>query len=113
MEERQIVGVPLGDIEKNPFRRSDTYVLQPLKIEELKEGIKETGFWENIVGRRRQEGKVEIAYGYRKLSNSTKGRNEPPLMPATTKFYQQTGGGEKKELLRLTSNNAIYYNLIN
>jgi len=65
---RQIVDVPLGDIEKNPFRHFDTYGLQAWKIDELKESMKETGVWENIVGRRRKDGKVEIAYGHHRVA---------------------------------------------
>ncbi len=67
MSERRIEDVPLADIEKNPSRHYETYALQSLKIEELKESIKETGFWENIVGRRRQDRKVEIAYGHHRI----------------------------------------------
>lgn len=67
-QKRQIVDVPLGDIEKNPFRHFETYGLQAWKIDELKESMKETGVWENIVGRRRKDGKVEIAYGHHRVA---------------------------------------------
>ncbi len=56
----------LKDIQPNPFRRTDRYPVIREKIEQLKESIEKTGFWENIVVRQ-VDGKYQIAYGHNRL----------------------------------------------
>lgn len=58
--------VRLCDINPNPFRNMDRYPIDREKVEELKESIRTTGFWDNVVCRR-VGGRVEQAYGHHRL----------------------------------------------
>lgn len=58
---------PLADIRANPFRAIERYPLRPKKVAALRESIRATSFWENIVARLGQDGKPEIAYGHHRL----------------------------------------------
>jgi len=53
----------IEDILPNPFRRIDRYPIRPEKVAALRESLQRTGFWDNVVGRKRGD-KVEIAYGH-------------------------------------------------
>ena len=57
----------LKDVLSNPFRLTAKYPISAEKVEELKESIKTTEFWDNIVARERKDGKAEIAYGHHRL----------------------------------------------
>ncbi len=56
-------------LESNPFRRMEHYPINPAKVAALKNSIRETGFWDNIVVRKhpKKEGKFQIAYGHHRL----------------------------------------------
>lgn len=58
--------VKIKDLKPNPFRRLKTYPIDQARVERLRQSIKHTGFWDNIVGREK-DGKVEIAYGHHRL----------------------------------------------
>jgi len=56
----------IRDIKPNPFRNVDRYPIQRGKIDALRESIRTTTYWDNIIAR--QSGKdVEIAYGHHRL----------------------------------------------
>ena len=56
----------IRDIKPNPFRNVDRYPIQRDKIDALRESIKTTTYWDNIIARK--SGKdVEIAYGHHRL----------------------------------------------
>ncbi len=57
----------LADIRQNPFRRMDRYPYKPEKITALRESIRSTGFWDNVVGRHGSLDGPEIAYGHHRL----------------------------------------------
>lgn len=61
---KRIHSVRIQDLRPNPFRRLDEYPIDRKKVEALKESIRSTGFWSNIVGRPRDDGTVEIAFGH-------------------------------------------------
>jgi ParB/RepB/Spo0J family partition protein len=63
----QHLKVMLKDIEQNPFRDFKVYPLNEERIERLINSIKETGFWDNIIGRKKGD-KVEIAYGHHRVA---------------------------------------------
>lgn len=50
--------VPLSKVRPNPFRNISHYPILAAKVTALRESIRATGFWGNIVGRERN-GKVE------------------------------------------------------
>src|SRR5215469_5150343 len=56
----------LKDIQANPFRRIERYPLRRDKILALRESLRATGFWGNVVARLSQ-GKPQIAYGHHRL----------------------------------------------
>lgn len=58
--------VKIKDLESNPFRDMKNYPVDFSKIETLIASIKQTGFWDNILGRKSND-KVEIAYGHHRL----------------------------------------------
>jgi hypothetical protein len=63
-----VVQVPLSAIRPNPFRNIERYPFNPAKIEALRESIRATGFWDNLLARRVPDGDgglaYEIAYGH-------------------------------------------------
>lgn len=59
--------VRLGDVKPNPFRKAEKYTLQPARIDRLRESIRKTGFWNNVIARE-NDGNVEIAYGHHRLA---------------------------------------------
>jgi ParB-like chromosome segregation protein Spo0J len=55
--------VPLSKIVANPFRKLGEYDIEKEKIEALKGSMERTGFWENVVARKRGD-VYELAYGH-------------------------------------------------
>jgi len=58
--------VKLKLIKPNPYRDMKHYPIDEGKVDLLRESIRKTGFWDNIVARE-TEGKYEIAYGHHRL----------------------------------------------
>jgi len=58
--------VQIKDLKPNPFRDMKNYPIDPKKISSLTNSINQTGFWDNILARR-NNGKIEIAYGHHRL----------------------------------------------
>jgi len=55
--------VKIKDLRPNPFRDFKNYPRDEEKIGSLMKSVKKTGFWDNILARRK-DGKYEIAYGH-------------------------------------------------
>lgn len=66
MTEARNVQVKLSDIKWSPCRRLDLYPLDKSKIEKLRASIKETGFWRNVVARKKGR-YYELAYGHHRI----------------------------------------------
>ena len=58
--------VSLDKVKPNPFRNIERYPYNEAKILTLQESIKETGFWDNLLGRQVGE-YFETAYGHHRL----------------------------------------------
>lgn len=56
----------LSEIDANPFRHIDRYPVREDKIQALRESIRSTSFWDNIVARV-VGGRAQIAYGHHRL----------------------------------------------
>ncbi len=56
----------LKDIQPNPFRHIDRYPIRRDKVAVLRESLRATGFWGNVIARL-ANGKPEIAYGHHRL----------------------------------------------
>src|SRR5438309_6864315 len=56
----------IKDIKANPFRHIARYPSRREKIIALRESLRKTGFWDNVVARAR-DGKAELAYGHHRL----------------------------------------------
>lgn len=56
----------LKDVAANPFRHMDRYPIRRDKVQALRESMRSTGFWDNVVARERN-GRAEIAYGHHRL----------------------------------------------
>jgi ParB-like chromosome segregation protein Spo0J len=56
--------VAIKDILPNPFRNIEHYPINREKVEALKASMDRTEFWDNILGRKRADGKIEQAYGH-------------------------------------------------
>jgi nitrogen regulatory protein PII len=56
----------IRDIQPNPFRHIDRYPVREDKVQALRESLRSTGFWDNLVARE-VNGKAEIAYGHHRL----------------------------------------------
>lgn len=56
--------IKVADLKPNPFRQLDAYPLKPEKIAALKDSIKSTEFWDNLVARKSPDGGYELAYGH-------------------------------------------------
>jgi flagellar biosynthesis GTPase FlhF len=54
----------IRDIQANPFRHIDRYPIREDKIAALRESLRTTGFWDNVVGRIGPDGRPQIAYGH-------------------------------------------------
>lgn len=57
----------IKDILPNPFRHIERYPLRPEKIQALRESIRTTGYWRNILARPAPAGKAEIAYAHHRM----------------------------------------------
>jgi len=67
--ERTRVRVKLGDLRANPFKKKIAGGrLDPEKIKILEQSIREFGFWDCLVGRMMEDGKIEIAFGHHRLA---------------------------------------------
>jgi len=55
--------VKIKDLKPNPFRDFKNYPRDEEKIVVLMKSVKKTGFWDNLLARRK-DGKYEIAYGH-------------------------------------------------
>lgn len=58
--------VKVRDLHPNPFRHMDRYPIRREKVDALRESLRKTGFWDNVVARQ-QDGQVQIAYGHHRL----------------------------------------------
>lgn len=56
----------IKDIKPNPFRHIERYPIHRDKVAKLRESLRQTGFWDNVVARS-HDGKAEIAYGHHRL----------------------------------------------
>lgn len=59
--------VQIKDLQPNPYRDMNNYPMDELKVKSLTESIQQTGFWDNILARKRN-GKFQIAYGHHRLA---------------------------------------------
>lgn len=57
----------LKDVLPNPYRNLEAYPINRDKVEELKESIGSTEFWDNLLARPHGEGQAQIAYGHHRL----------------------------------------------
>lgn len=67
-KKNRTIKIMLKEIDSNPFRDFLVYPLSETKIKELIKSINETGFWENISGRQKKDGRVEISFGHHRLA---------------------------------------------
>lgn len=58
--------VKIKNLEPNPFRDIENYPIDQEKVEYLINSIDETGFWDNILARKKDD-KFELAYGHHRL----------------------------------------------
>jgi len=52
------------DIRPNPFRHIERYPINREKVAALRESLRTTGFWDNVVARQGENGHPELAYGH-------------------------------------------------
>lgn len=57
----------VADIQPNPFRHMDRYPIRRDKVEALRESIRTTEFWDNILARLGPDGNPQIAFGHHRL----------------------------------------------
>lgn len=58
--------IAISKVAPNPFRHVERYPIRADKVQALRESIRKTGWWGNIVARE-SGGKVQIAYGHHRL----------------------------------------------
>lgn len=58
--------VAVKNLKPNPFRSLDRYPIRQEKVEALKQSIKNTEFWDNLLARKNGSG-FELAYGHHRL----------------------------------------------
>ena len=58
--------IMVKDLVSNPYRQMEKYPIDRAKVEALKTSIKDTGFWDNLLVRKKN-GKYQIAYGHHRL----------------------------------------------
>ena len=56
--------VLLSEIVANPFRNFDRCPIVPEVVDSLVESMERTGFWSGLIGRRKDDGVVELAFGH-------------------------------------------------
>lgn len=59
--------VKVSDLKPNPFRNLKRLPLDPVVVDRLVGSIKETDFWDNLLGRKNGSG-IEIAYGHHRVA---------------------------------------------
>ena len=62
----EMAKVKLKNLKPNPFRNFEQYPINEEKVKQLQTSMSETGFWENILCRKR-DSNIEIAYGHHRL----------------------------------------------
>lgn len=78
-----VICVRVADVMPNPFRDVGRYPPDSSKVEALRESIRTTGVWPNVVGRRRTEGTYEVAYGHHRLEAVRQELGEDAPFPLT------------------------------
>jgi hypothetical protein len=58
--------VQIKDLKPNPYRDMKNYPINEEKVQSLINSINQTGFWDNILGRKNND-HIEIAYGHHRL----------------------------------------------
>jgi len=58
--------VKIKDLEPNPFRDIENYPIDENKVRSLVNSINETGFWDNILARQKDD-RIQLAYGHHRL----------------------------------------------
>jgi len=58
--------VQIKNLKPNPFRDAEHYPIDQEKVESLKRSINKTGFWDNLLARKKNN-HIEIAYGHHRL----------------------------------------------
>lgn len=59
--------VNLTELHANPFRDIENYPFWRDKLDRLKESMRSTGAWPNIIVRQREDGEYELAFGHHRL----------------------------------------------
>lgn len=59
--------IKIKDLNPNPYRDMKHYPISKEKVDALVSSIKDTGFWDNILARRK-DGEIQLAYGHHRLS---------------------------------------------
>lgn len=63
--------IQIKNLEPNPYRNLEKYPINKIKVEDLKTSIEQTGFWDNILARPKDNnwdcGIYELAYGHNRL----------------------------------------------
>lgn len=59
--------VKIKDLEPNPYRDIENYPIDEDKVTALIDSIGQTGFWDNILARKK-DGKFQLAYGHHRLA---------------------------------------------
>lgn len=60
--------ISLRELKPNPFRDEGTYPILRRKVDALKASIRSTGFWDNVLVRKAENGAhYELAYGHHRL----------------------------------------------
>lgn len=67
--------IQIKDLKPNPFRDIENYPISESKLHSLINSINETGFWDNILARKK-DGEIQIAYGHHRLLAAEKALGE-------------------------------------
>jgi hypothetical protein len=96
--------VRLSDIQPNPFRNLTACPFNQAKIDQIKESIQATGWWENIVVRK-HKGEIQLAYGHHRVEALRQ------LYPATQEIEVILKSLDDKTMLQMMAReNMEYYN---
>lgn len=63
----ELRSVKLSHLEANPFRDIDNYPFWRDKLDRLKESMRSTGAWPNIIARATEGGSVQLAFGHHRI----------------------------------------------
>ena len=55
--------IKVKDLKPNPYRDIEHYPIDRVKVQNLKDSIEQSGFWDNILARK-INGEIQIAYGH-------------------------------------------------